>query len=76
MLLNSEYSIAPNQQLVETINILLGNNTSRISCSNLGVSYEYGKGIRKSGIKALEYYGKACDLKSVIGCKNYARLKK
>ena len=45
-------------------------------CSNLGVSYEYGKGIRKSGIKALEYYGKACDLKSVIGCKNYARLKK
>ncbi|CAC9559138.1 DNA polymerase III alpha subunit (EC 2.7.7.7) [uncultured Gammaproteobacteria bacterium] len=31
MLLNSEYSIAPNQQLVETINILLGNNTSRIN---------------------------------------------
>jgi TPR repeat protein len=45
-------------------------------CFNLGVSYEYGKAIRKSGIKALEYYGKACDLKSVIGCKNYARLKK
>jgi TPR repeat protein len=45
-------------------------------CSNLRVYYEYGKGIRKSGIKALEYYGKACDLKSVIGCKNYARLKK
>ncbi|AYQ56211.1 DNA polymerase III alpha subunit (EC [Bathymodiolus thermophilus thioautotrophic gill symbiont] len=31
MLLNNEYSVSPNQQLVETINALLGNNTSRIN---------------------------------------------
>ncbi|CAB5501806.1 hypothetical protein AZO1586I_861 [Bathymodiolus thermophilus thioautotrophic gill symbiont] len=38
--------------------------------------YEKGKGVRKSNPKALKYYGKACDLELVLGCKNYARLKK
>jgi TPR repeat protein len=38
--------------------------------------YEKGKGVRKSNPKALKYYGKACDLELVLGCKNYAKLKK
>jgi TPR repeat protein len=38
--------------------------------------YEYGKGVKKRHAKALEYYDKACKLKSAIGCKNYAALKK
>ena len=45
-------------------------------CSNLGLSYEEGRGVRKSNTKALKYYGKACDLELALGCKNYARLKK
>ncbi|HEC1790515.1 TPA: sel1 repeat family protein [Campylobacter lari] len=44
-------------------------------CSNLGVMYVNGKGVRKDTSKALEYFGKACDLKSDEGCQNYARLK-
>jgi TPR repeat protein len=44
-------------------------------CSNLGVMYEHGKGVKQNNIEALEYYGKACDLKSQEGCKRYAKLK-
>ncbi len=37
--------------------------------------YESGTGVRQSNTKALEYYGKACDLKSQLGCENYAKSK-
>ena len=35
-----------------------------------------GLGMKKNSQKALELYGKACDMKSENGCKNYASLKK
>ncbi|EAK0848600.1 sel1 repeat family protein, partial [Campylobacter lari] len=44
-------------------------------CSNLGLMYALGKGVRKDTSKALEYFGKACDLKNDLGCQAYARLK-
>ncbi|EAI4298888.1 SEL1-like repeat protein, partial [Campylobacter lari] len=37
--------------------------------------YENGYGVRKDLSKALEYFGKACDLKDDLGCQAYARLK-
>ncbi len=37
--------------------------------------YKYDTGVRQSNTKALEYYGKACDLKSQLGCENYAKSK-
>ncbi len=46
-----------------------------IGCAILGVMYDGGKGVRQSNTKALEYYGKACDLKSQLGCENYAKRK-
>ncbi len=46
-----------------------------IGCSNLGLMYESGTGVRQSNTKALEYYGEACDLKSKLGCENYAKSK-
>jgi TPR repeat protein len=41
--------------------------------SNLGLSYEEGRGVRKSNTKALKYYGKACDLE--LALKNLTALK-
>jgi len=46
------------------------------ACFLLGQAYEEGKGIRQSDTEALNYYGKACDLKEETGCEAYARLKK
>ncbi len=37
--------------------------------------YEDGTGVEQSNTKALEYYGKDCDLKSQLGCENYAKSK-
>ncbi|EAW0606480.1 SEL1-like repeat protein [Campylobacter lari] len=37
--------------------------------------YALGKGVRKDTSKALEYFGKACDLKNDLGCQAYAKLK-
>ena len=45
------------------------------SCALLGLMYEFGTGVRQSREDALTFYGKACDLKNELGCKNYARLK-
>jgi TPR repeat protein len=45
------------------------------SCNHLGWMYEWGKGVRQSHDGALSYYGKACEMKLEVGCKNYVRLK-
>ncbi|SMM99363.1 TETRATRICOPEPTIDE REPEAT FAMILY PROTEIN [uncultured Candidatus Thioglobus sp.] len=45
-------------------------------CHVLGVMYERGKGTREDKKEAIKYYGKACNLKSQSGCKNYVRLNK
>lgn len=50
-----------------------GNN---LGCNNLGIMYENGEGVRQNSKKALELFGKACDMKEQRGCENYARLKK
>ena len=44
-------------------------------CSNLGVMYSNGEGVRLDKKRALALYGKACDMKEERGCKNYAKLK-
>ncbi|MBF7048914.1 sel1 repeat family protein [Campylobacter volucris] len=41
---------------------------SGISCSNLGVMYEDGKGAEKDNFKAVEFYQKACKLNDNVGC--------
>lgn len=46
-----------------------------LGCFNLGVLYEAGTNVRQSNSDALNYYGKACDLKSEGGCESYARVK-
>ena len=48
---------------------------SALGCSNLGVMYENGDGVRQDKSKALNLYWKACDLKHQRGCENYAKLK-
>ncbi|EAK9946496.1 sel1 repeat family protein [Campylobacter lari] len=45
---------------------------SGISCSNLGVMYEDGKGVEKDNFKAVEFYQKACSLNDNLGCFNLA----
>ena len=45
-----------------------------MACNNLGVMYENGRGIKQDKHKAKALFGKACDLKNELGCKNYARL--
>ena len=45
-----------------------------ISCKNLGISFEYGQGVRQNRTTAKEYYGKACDLGNQEGCDNYRKL--
>jgi TPR repeat protein len=48
-----------------------------LGCNHSGFAYEHGNGaVKKDKNKALEYYSKACDLKSPHGCENYARLKR
>jgi TPR repeat protein len=37
--------------------------------------YSTGEGVRQDKSKALQLYGKACDMKNEVGCKNYAILK-
>ena len=37
--------------------------------------YEDGEGVRLDKKKAIELFGKACDMKNELGCKNYALLK-
>jgi TPR repeat protein len=37
--------------------------------------YTNGEGVRQNKSKALELFGKACDLKNELGCNNYANLK-
>jgi len=45
-----------------------GNTDSQ---NNLGVMYEYGQGVKQNKRKAKELYGKACNNKNSLGCKNY-----
>jgi len=45
-------------------------------CSNLGLMYQNGRGVRQNYSKAKELFGKACDSGDAEGCKNYARLNK
>jgi uncharacterized protein len=44
------------------------------NCLSLGELYELGLGVRKNLSSAIEFYGRACDLRSQTGCENYARL--
>jgi TPR repeat protein len=37
--------------------------------------YTNGEGVRQNKSKALELFGKACDLSNEAGCRNYAILK-
>lgn len=46
------------------------------TCFNLGWMYNQGKGVKQGNSEAVEFYKKACDLKSQTGCDNYAKLKK
>lgn len=39
-------------------------------CSNLGIMYHYGKGVRQDYTKASELYRKACDMKYDLACNN------
>jgi hypothetical protein len=48
---------------------------SNTGCYNLGVKYLKGEGVRKDNSRALDLFGKACDLKSENGCNAYAKLK-
>jgi TPR repeat protein len=39
-------------------------------CSQLGLMYEKGKGVKQDDFKALKFYQKACDLNNGTGCFN------
>ena len=43
---------------------------------NLGVMHVKGLGVKQNSKKALELFGKACDMKDENGCEFYAQLKK
>jgi hypothetical protein len=43
-------------------------------CSNLGLSYEEGKGVKQDDFKALKFYQKACDLNDGSGCSLLVKL--
>ena len=45
-------------------------------CFSLGHSYENGQGVRQNTQKALELYGKSCDMRDQDSCDAYAELKK
>lgn len=49
---------------------------SPLGCNNLGLMYYNGEGTRQNSRKALDSFGKSCDMKEQEGCKNYAKLKK
>jgi TPR repeat protein len=38
--------------------------------------YKYGQGVKQNTQKALELYGKSCDMRFQDGCDAYAKLKK
>jgi len=46
-----------------------------IGCTDLGIAYQAGLGVRQNNAEALKYFGKACDLKDEEGCEKYAKLK-
>jgi TPR repeat protein len=41
---------------------------TRLCCSNLGVMYEKGKGVKQDDLKALKFFQKACGLNDGSGC--------
>ena len=43
-------------------------------CSNLGVLYDKGQGVRQNFSTAKQYYSKACDLGLQFGCDSYRKL--
>ena len=45
-----------------------------LGCSDLGVLYENGQGVKQNFSTAKQYYGKACDLGFQLGCDNYRML--
>jgi len=47
---------------------------SAISCHNMGLMYNYGDGVAKDELKALEFYTKACDKSYSSSCSNAAVL--
>ena len=44
------------------------------NCYRVAELYEHGVGVRKNLSSAIEYYGRACDLRMQLACENYARL--
>jgi TPR repeat protein len=38
--------------------------------------YKIGKGVKQNSKKALEFFGKTCDMKNEGRCENYTRFKK
>ena len=44
-------------------------------CVLLGFLYQYGEGVRKDYNKAMEFFGKACDLGEQKGCDAYKEMK-
>ena len=51
------------------------NGGNFLACAVLGFMYDNGEGVRQDDSRALQLFGKACDLKDEDGCKNYAILK-
>ena len=44
-------------------------------CSNLGVAYEHGWGVRRDVTRAVALYRQACDAGEALGCSNLDRAK-
>ena len=47
-----------------------------VACSNLGHMYKDGTGVKLNKQMALDYFGKACEMKNLYACEHYAELKK
>ena len=45
-----------------------------MGCAGLGFAYEDGSGVEQNTQKAIELYGKACDLDYYVGCNAYKNL--
>lgn len=45
------------------------------ACNNLGVLYYNGDGVKQDYKKAMEFFGKACDLGEQKGCDAYKEMK-
>ena len=43
-------------------------------CSNLGILYANGQGVKQDFPTAKQYFGRACDLGLQLGCDNYRKL--